>query len=78
MAFYDADAFPAWRGNLFVGALKFTHVRRIVLDGDTVVHQEELLRDRARRIRDVRVGPDGLVYALTDHGDGEILRLEPR
>jgi glucose/arabinose dehydrogenase len=78
MAFYDAEAFPAWRGDLFVGALKFTHLRRLVLDGDTVVHQEEMLRDRARRIRDVRVGPDGLVYLLTDHGDGEILRLEPR
>jgi glucose/arabinose dehydrogenase len=78
MAFYDADAFPAWRGNLLVGSLKFTHLRRLVLDGDAVVHQEELLRDRARRIRDVGVGPDGLVYLLTDHGDGEILRLEPR
>ena len=78
MSFYDGAAFPEWRGNLFVGALRFTHVRRVVLEGDTVVHQEELLRDRARRVRDVRVGPDGFVYVLTDHGDGEILRLEPR
>jgi glucose/arabinose dehydrogenase len=78
MAFYRGDAFPRWRDDLFVGALKHTHVRRLVLDGDQVVHQEELLRERARRIRDVNVGPDGLIYLLTDHADGELLRLEPR
>lgn len=78
MAFYDGTAFPRWEGDLFVGALAGTHLRRVVLEGDEVVHQEELLADRARRIRDVRVGPDGFLYLLTDHSDGEILRLEPR
>lgn len=77
MAFYDADLFPEWKGDLFVGSLKFTHLRRLELDGDRVVAQEVLLQDRARRIRDVEIGPDGAIYVLTDHGDGELLRLEP-
>jgi len=77
MAFYDGDRFPNWRGDLFVGALAHTHLRRLKLDGDRVVKQEVLLGKRNERIRDVRVGPDGLIYVLTDSGDGQILRLEP-
>lgn len=77
MAFYTADAFPGWKGNLFVGSLKFMHVRRVVLEGDRVVGEEELLRDRRQRIRDVRVGPDGFLYILTDERSGAVLRLEP-
>jgi aldose sugar dehydrogenase len=77
MAFYTAEVFPRWKGNLFVGSLKFMHVRRVVLEGDRVVGEEELLRDRRQRIRDVRVGPDGFLYILTDERSGAVLRLEP-
>lgn len=77
MAFYRGEAFPGWRGNLLVGSLKFMHLRRLVLDGDRVVEQEELLRANRERIRDVRVGPDGLIYVLTDEREGRVIRLEP-
>ncbi len=77
MAFYDADAFPAWRNSMFVGALAARSLIRLELDGDRIVHEERLLADRGERIRDVRVGPDGLVYLLTDDVNGRLLRLEP-
>ena len=78
MAFYAGDKFPAWQGNVFVGALAHTHLRRLELHDDTVVHQEVLLEDRGARIRDVRAGPDGFIYVLTDQSNGALLRLEPR
>ena len=76
---YDGDRFPGWRGNLFVGALRFRLLARLVLDGERVVHEERLLEDRYGRIRDVRTGPDGLLYLLTDAPAplGALLRLEP-
>lgn len=77
MAFYDGDRFANWRGNLFVGALADTHLRRLELDGDRVVKQEVLLEKLDERIRDVRVGPDGFLYVLTDSSNGQVLRLEP-
>ena len=77
MAFYTADRFPAWRGNLFVGSLKFALLVRLELDGTKITHEERLLEDLSERIRDVRQGPDGLLYLLTDNPDGRILRLEP-
>jgi aldose sugar dehydrogenase len=77
LAYYDGDAFPEWRGNLFVGALAHQHVRRLVLDGETVTHQEELLRNEIGRVRDVRTGPDGYIYIATDSPEGAIYRLEP-
>lgn len=77
MAFYSGERFPGWRGNLLVGALKFKMLVRLELDGTRVVHEERLLVDRIGRIRDVRQGPDGLVYLLTDEPDGQLLRLEP-
>jgi aldose sugar dehydrogenase len=76
-AYYDGDAFPTWRGDLFVGALRQQHLRRVVIDGNEVTHQEELLRDEVGRIRDVRVGPDGYIYLAIDSPEGQILRLEP-
>jgi len=76
MAFYEGDAFPQWRGNLFIGALAGQALIRLELDGDRVVHEERLLEGR-ERVRDVRVGPDGLIYLLTDGEDGKLLRLEP-
>jgi len=77
MAFYTGDKFPQWKGDLFVGALRGTHLRRVRLDGETVLGQEELLEDLGERIRDVRDGPDGYLYVLTDSGDGRLIRLEP-
>lgn len=80
MAFYDAERFPAWRHSLFIGALAQRQLIRLQLDGDKVVHEERLLEDLDTRIRDVRQGPDGYLYLLTDEGDGRLLRvgLDPK
>lgn len=77
MAFYTGDAVPQWKGNLFVGALKFQLLARLVLDGERVVHEERLLGGLGRRIRDVRQGPDGRLW-LVDESEGRILRLDPQ
>jgi aldose sugar dehydrogenase len=74
-AFYTSTAIPAWTGSLFAGALAGQHLARLVLKGDTVVGEERLLSDRRERIRDVRAGPDGAIYVLTDDTDGKILRV---
>jgi glucose/arabinose dehydrogenase len=78
LAMYRGEKFPAWKGDLFVGALAFKHLRRVHLDerGD-VVNQEELLNDLHWRIRDVRAAPDGYLYVCTDEADGRVLRIEP-
>jgi aldose sugar dehydrogenase len=76
MAFYTADRFPAWKGDLFVGALVGKLLARLELDGTRIVHEERLLEHLGERIRDVRQGPDGLLYVLTD-SDGRVLRIEP-
>ena len=78
LAMYRGERFPAWKGDLFVGALAFKHLRRVHLDeGGNVVSQEELLNDLHWRIRDVRAAPDGYLYVSTDEADGRVLRLEP-
>ncbi|GGG34046.1 PQQ-dependent sugar dehydrogenase [Chelatococcus composti] len=77
MAFYTADAFPQWRGSLFVGALAGRMLVRLELRGDRIVGEERMLRDLGERIRDVRQGPDGLLYLLTDSPEGRVLRLRP-
>jgi glucose/arabinose dehydrogenase len=77
MAFYTGDAFPEWRGDVLLGALAFQLLARLELDGDAVVGEERLLEGELGRIRDVVVGPDGLVYLLTDAADGGIYRLRP-
>ena len=77
MAFYTGDAFPAWRGNLFVGALPLRHLQRLELNGEKVVHEERLLTGLKERIRDVRQAPDGTIWVLTDSRDGKVLRLSP-
>ncbi|MDB5805870.1 MAG: hypothetical protein JWN73_3192 [Betaproteobacteria bacterium] len=77
MAFYTGDAFPKWKGSLFVGSLKFGRLVRLELNGNKVTHEERLLQEIGARIRDVRMGPDGLIYVLTDESDGRLLRLEP-
>jgi glucose/arabinose dehydrogenase len=77
LAFYDADRFSGWRGNLFSGSLKNRMLVRLELQGDRVVHQEELLTSLRQRIRDVRQGPDGNIYVLTDERSGRLIRIEP-
>ena len=77
MAFYDGDKLPGWRGSLLVGALKFRLLARLEFEGERFVREERMLRDAVGRIRDVRVGPDGYVYLLSDEWDGVIARIEP-
>jgi glucose/arabinose dehydrogenase len=77
MAFYSGDKFPKWRGDLFVGALKAQLLVRLELDGEKVVREERLLQGLLGRIRDVRSGPDGFIYLLTDAANGVLARLEP-
>jgi glucose/arabinose dehydrogenase len=75
IAFYTGDTFPAWRGNLLLGALSAKSLVRLTLQGNTVISEERI--DLGRRIRHVRQGPDGAVYLLTDEDNGELLRLTP-
>jgi glucose/arabinose dehydrogenase len=77
MAFYTGELFPAWKGNLFNGALKFQLLSRLELKGDKVVKEERLLQGLQERIRDVRQGLDGALYLLTDNTSGRILRIVP-
>jgi len=77
MAFYTGDLFARWKGNLFVGALKDQMLVRLTLDGHRVTGEEHLLKDLGERIRDVRQGPDGALYLLTDSSSGRVLRVAP-
>ncbi len=77
MTFYDGGVFPNWKDDLFVGALGGQHLHRLELDGDRVQHGEQMLEELGARIRDVRAGPDGLIYLVTDELDGRLLRIEP-
>lgn len=77
MAFYNGDVFPNWRGNLFVGSLKFGLLVRLEVQGQRVTREERLFNGRYGRIRDVVQGPDGYLYVLTDAREGQLLRLTP-
>ncbi|GAP33764.1 PQQ-dependent oxidoreductase, gdhB family [Piscinibacter sakaiensis] len=77
MTAYDGALFPHWRGSLFVAALKERSLRRIPMAGGVPGPQEILLHERGERLRDVRAGPDGALYVLTDRPDGAVLRLRP-
>jgi len=84
MAFYDGDAFPQWRGDLFVGGMKYGEIsgtgqlQRIHFNENMEeMRRESLLADLRQRVRDVKQGPDGLLYVLTDEDDGAVLRIEP-
>ena len=68
---------PQWKGSLFIGSLKFQRLHRVQLAGEKVVKDEVLLPDLRERVRDVRQGPDGLLYLLTDSSDGKLLRVKP-
>jgi aldose sugar dehydrogenase len=78
LQFYTGNAFPAWRGNAFIGGLSSKRLVRLVLDGTRVVGEEQLLTDRNQRVRDVRQGPDGLLYLVTDEQAGELWKLMPK
>ena len=77
MAFYTGEDFPHWRGNLFVGSLIFGQLARLELRGEAVSHEERLFNNEFGRIRDVKQGPDGFLYFLSDEEDGKLYRLIP-
>ncbi len=77
MTFYTGDKFPEWKGNLFIGALKYRMVSRLVLKGEKIVSEERILGGLKTRIRDVRQGPDGYLYVLTNARNSKILRIAP-
>ncbi len=76
MAFLTSDRYPGWKGNLFVGALRGQTLVRLELNGNKVLKEQRLLTDMNERIRDVRQGPDGWLYVLTDQRNGRLIRLE--
>ena len=81
MVFYTGDLFPAWKGSLFIGGMASTNIVRLDLQGEKVVGEERLLKDlqpKPERIRDVRQGPEGAIYAVTDNPQGRILKLVPK
>jgi len=77
LTLYDGDLFPRWRGDLFSGALAAHKVQRVKMKDGRVTGEEGLFAELDRRIRDVRTGPEGGLILLTDHADGEILRVVP-
>jgi glucose/arabinose dehydrogenase len=76
--FYTGEAFPAWRGSLFTGSLKEKKLVRLTLDDGKVSGEEHLLAERGQRVRDVRQGPDGALYVVTDEYSGELWKIVPR
>ncbi|MEO0682297.1 MAG: PQQ-dependent sugar dehydrogenase, partial [Pseudomonadota bacterium] len=76
-AFYDGDLFPQWRGDLFVGALRGARVARLDVEDGQILRDEPLFDGAFGRIRDVRSGPDGALWLLTDDGEGRLLRVTP-
>ena len=76
LAFLTSDRYPGWKGSLFMGTLRGESLVRLSIDGDGVTGEERLLVDLGKRIRDVRQGPDGWLYVLTDGSNGQVLRLE--
>lgn len=78
MTFYDGNLFPQWKGSLLVGALKAQQVSRVVLKGNKATEEEVLFKEVGERFRDIRTGPDGAVYLLTDNPEGRLLRVLPR
>jgi glucose/arabinose dehydrogenase len=81
MVFYTGNLFPAWKGSLFIGGMASTNLVRLTIDGERVVDEERLLTDlqpKRERIRDVRQGPEGALYLLTDSATARILKLVPK
>ena len=78
MLFYTGDVFPQWKGSLFIGGLRARTLVRLDVKGDRITGEERLLKDLGERIRDVRQGPDGSIYLLTDNEKGRLLKLVPK
>jgi glucose/arabinose dehydrogenase len=78
ISFYNGKLFPAWQGDLFVAALAGKHLARLVLQGERVIGEERLLVELDTRIRDVKEGPDGALYVLTDRDGGKVIKLVPK
>ena len=76
--YYTGNAFPAWRGSLFIGALREQRLVRLVIKDNRVVGEEHLLTERGQRIRDVRQGSDGVLYIVTDQSNGELWKITPK
>jgi glucose/arabinose dehydrogenase len=76
--FYTGNAFPGWRGSLFIGGLVSERLVRLVIKDKRVIGEEHLLADRGKRIRDVRQGPDGMLYVVTDESGGELWKITPK
>ena len=77
MVFYSGTKFPRWKNNLFIGSLKNKMLVRLEITGNVISKEERLLKDKIGRVRDVREGPDGFIYLITDELDGRLVRLEP-
>ncbi|AKQ46023.1 glucose dehydrogenase [Rufibacter radiotolerans] len=75
--FYTGTAFPEWKGNLFVGGMKDKLLVRLRIENGKVTGEEHLLKDRGQRVRDVRQGPDGALYLVTDQTNGELWKISP-
>ncbi len=78
LSFYQGDAFPLWKGDLFVGALKLQLIVRLEMKNNRVLREERLFKGKFGRIRDVRQGPGGYLYFLTDENPGQLLRVRPK
>jgi glucose/arabinose dehydrogenase len=78
MFFYTGNLFPEWRNSLFIGGLVTTNIVRLDVKGEQVTGEERLLKENKERIRDVKQGPDGAIYAITDHQPGRLLKLVPK
>ena len=78
MVFYTGSMFPAWKGNLFIGGHQTRDLVRLVMEGDRVTGEERLLTDLKERIRDVRQGPEGAIYVVTDSAAARVLKLLPK
>ena len=76
--YYTGSAFPSWRGSIFIGGLASQRLVRVVIKDNRVVGEEHLLTDRGSRIRDVRQGPDGALYVVTDESNGELWKISPK
>jgi glucose/arabinose dehydrogenase len=76
MAFVTSERYPGWKGQMFIGSLTHRAVVRLKIEGHQVVEQQRIATALNERIRDVRQGPDGWLYVLTDNAEGRIIRLE--
>ena len=76
--YYTGTAFPTWRGSIFIGGLASQRLVRVVIKDNRVTGEEHLLTDRGKRIRDVRQGPDGALYVVTDEPNGELWKIAPK